>query len=33
VVADTASWLAGVSGALIGLALGLPLARLHRAAA
>jgi membrane associated rhomboid family serine protease len=33
VVADSANWLAGVSGGLIGLALGLPLARLHRTAA
>jgi predicted permease len=30
VVADSANWLAGVSGGLIGLVLGLPLARLHR---
>jgi membrane associated rhomboid family serine protease len=33
VVAESANWLAGVVGGLIGLALGLPLARLHRAAA
>ncbi len=33
VVADSANWLAGVSGGVIGLALGLPLARLHRSVA
>jgi membrane associated rhomboid family serine protease len=32
-VAASASWLAAVSGGVIGLALGLPLARLHRSAA
>jgi membrane associated rhomboid family serine protease len=33
VVADSANWLACISGGVIGLALGLPLARLHRSVA